>query len=195
MMMYWFNLTTKEYITETEDHGEEWRYGDQNWTRIPPDIAAGKKAFFDENDSIWLYADQDGCMVDPNGVYVQPITSLHDLVQSTKHNQYVPTSPEKESSEYIFHNNRWKYLPKPPELLSPKFDKDKGSWIEGATQSELNTEVDIETSRKIKDWCRENEFAEEQLLFKAIEDKDDPDYLKYKQAKQEIIEEQRKKKK
>lgn len=191
--LFFYDPYTNQYLSSSLVSEEEKQRVTQNFSTNPViDEKEGKLIVYDPKNDSWFYISEYCYQIDEDGFLIAkyvnplPIESLTD--------DLIDEPLNKDYEKPRWNGSFWEDKPIPENLYSPKFDREKSEWVEGATIDIISNQIDAETNQIIATWCIEQTKCEEYYLNKGIENNTDPEYLAYKDAKNQIILAQRQKK-
>jgi hypothetical protein len=191
--IFYYDPCTNLYTGSALIDEEEKQRLTQSYTMTPviPE-KPGKLIIYNKAQNNWDYISKTCYQVDKNGFLLNkynnplPLGALGD--------DLIDEPPAESFQKPRWNGSSWEDKPVPENLFSPVFDAANSEWREGATRELIRNRIDAETAVLIAQWCVEQTKCEEYYLARGIEDNTDPEYLAYKDSKQQIIGAQRQRK-
>ncbi len=163
-------------------------------TTIPPPVSMeGFHRKYNFKTKKWSYHPDIAYRIDLNGFLKEPVFMPIPLFEIDE--SIVENPPPDNFMMPRWDGGKWEDKPICEGIFRPFFDLDKNKWEEGASSADINSIIDAETDKLIKQWCREQNKNEEYYINRGIEyGKNDDKYQQYCIEKEKIKETQKLKK-
>lgn len=188
--IYYYDPCTNLYLGQAQVNEAEQQLIAPAFTVTPVlEAREGKLIIYDPQNGNWYYIAKYCYQIDAKGF----VTAKYEnpLPSSFVSDNLIDAAPDPGLQNPRWNGTGWEDKPVPAELFIPVFDLQTSAWKEGAAPEVIRKRIDARTNQLISKWCSDQTKCEEYYLNKGIENNTDPEYLAYKAARAQIIQERR----